>query len=282
MKASVVDGIECSEFMEEVVPVQPGGTLYVESARCTVDVRSHDAEEVRVEAEARGRHPERVIFTLQSAGDDVRFQARTEGWLTGLLGGLEVRARLWVPRRYSLAMRTSGGDAHVDGVQGHVDLQTSGGDVSLAHIVGQVGLTTSGGSVELEHLDGAVRARTSGGNTHLRDVFGDVDVRSSGGNLRIDGVDGAVDARLSGGRTSIVFLGDPEGEIRTSGGSVEVLVREEASFDLDARANGGRVEIELELERERREKSRVTGRRGPFCPRLKLRTNGGGIRLGAL
>ncbi|HTO70711.1 MAG TPA: DUF4097 family beta strand repeat-containing protein [Myxococcota bacterium] len=279
----MIEGIESPEYLEEVVPVQPGGTLYVHSARGSVDVRSHDADEVRVEAEARGRHPERVIFSLESAGDDVRFGVRTEGWLAGLFGGLDVRARLWVPRRYSLALHTSGGDARVDGISGHVDLQTSGGDVAISHIVGQVGVATSGGNFELEHLDGGVRARTSGGNTTLRDVFGDVDVRSSGGDLSIDGVDGAVDARLSGGTTSIVFLGDPEGEIRSSGGSVEILVRDEASFDLDAKANGGHVEVEVPLDREwRRDKSRVAGRRGNKGPRLKLRSNGGGIRVARL
>jgi putative adhesin len=283
MKAGkVIDRIVSPEFMEEAVPVPPGGTLYVESSRGSVDVRSHDADEVRVEAEARGRNAEHVIFTLETSGDDARFEVRTEGWLTNLFGGPEVRVRLWVPRSYSLALRTSGGDAHVDGVRGHVDLMTSGGDVWLSHTVGQVGLATSGGSVELEHLDGAVRARTSGGHTTLREVFGDVDVRSSGGDLTIDGVDGAVEARLAGGKTSIVFLGDPEGEIRTSGGAVEVLVREEASFDLDARANGGKVKVDLPLDRERSDRSRVSGRRGEKGPRLKLRTNGGDIRVALL
>ena len=276
-----MESIESPEFLEEVVPAKPGGTLFLRSSRGSVDVRSHDADEVRIEAEARGRHPERVIFALESTGEDVRFEARTEGWLTGLLGGLDVRVRVWVPREYSLVLRHSGGDARVDGITGNVDLETSGGDATLSRVIGRVGLSTSGGNLELEHLDGCVRARTSGGNTTLRDNFGDADVRTSGGNLAIDGVDGCVDARLSGGNTSIVFLGDPKGEIRSSGGSIDVRLHEDANFDLDAKANGGSLDVQVELDREwQRNKLRVYGRRGQRGSKLKIRSNGGGIRVG--
>jgi len=279
-----VETIESPEFMDEVVPVKPGGTLFVRAARGNVDVRSHDGEEVRVEAEARGRRPERVIFVLDVAGDDVRFEVRTEGWLAALFGGLDVRVRIWVPKRYSVAMRTSGGHARVDAVTGDVDLQVSGGDATLSGVVGRVALQTSGGSVDLENVDGDVSVRSSGGNTEMRDVYGDVNLRSSGGDLVIDGVDGAVRARSSGGSTSIVFLGDPEGDISSSGGSIEVLAREEACFVLDAKSHGGKIDVDLELDRERDGGShRVSGHRGPRKgPRLKLRSSGGGIRVGLL
>jgi DUF4097 and DUF4098 domain-containing protein YvlB len=276
--------IETREFMDEVVPVKPGGTLYVKSSRGALDVRSHDGDEVRIEAEARGRRADRVTFLLDTAGDDVRFEVRTEGWLFGMFGGTDVRARLWVPRRYSLALRTSGGDARVDAITGEVDLRSSGGDVALSHIVGRVTLETSGGGVEMEHVEGDVHVRSSGGNTELRDVYGDVDLRSSGGDLAIDGVDGAVRARMSGGSTSIVFLGDPDGEIRGSGGSIEILVRDEASFALDAKSQGGKIKVELELDSERTHgPHHVVGRRGDKNGmRLKLRSSGGGIRIGLI
>lgn len=284
MKARQVETIQAVEFMDEVVPVKPGGCLYVKSARGSIDVRSHEADEVRIEAEARGRRADRVTFLLDTREDDVRFEVRTEGWLFGMFGGTEVRARIWVPRTYSVALRSSGGDAHLDAITGDVDLRSSGGDVTLSRIAGRVTLETSGGRVEMEHVDGDVRVRSSGGNTQLRDVYGDVNLRSSGGDLSIDGVDGAVSARMSGGSTSIVFLGDPEGDIRGSGGSIEVLVRDEASFSLDAKSNGGKIELDLELDRERTSHNphHVTGSRGRKGPRLKLRSSGGGIHVGLI
>jgi DUF4097 and DUF4098 domain-containing protein YvlB len=283
MKAEQVEMIETREFMDEVVPVKPGGTLFVKSARGALDVRSHDGDEVRIEAEARGRRADRVIFLLDTREDDVRFEVRTEGWFVGMFGGTAVRARLWVPRRYSLALKTSGGDAHVDAITGDVDLRSSGGDVALSRVIGRVDVETSGGRMEMEHVEGDVRLRSSGGNTELRDVYGDVDLRSSGGDLSIDGVDGRVSARMSGGSTSIVFLGDPEGEIRGSGGSIEVLVRDEANFSLDAKSQGGKIDLDLDLDAERKSNPHhVSGRRGQKGPRLKLRSSGGGIRIGLI
>lgn len=283
--SAVADPIEASEWLEETLAVEAGGTLVVRTSRGTVDVRSHDADEVRVEAEARGRRADRVSFLLEQSGNDVRFEARTDGWLTGVFGSLDVRVRLWVPRRYSLVLRSSGGDVRVDGITGDMEVRTSGGDISLSRIVGRVDLSSSGGLVEVEHVDGPVRAKTSGGTFSLRDVFGDISARSSGGSFTIDGVDGSVDLRTSGGSASVVFLGDPEGEIRTSGGSVEIFVREDANAELDARASGGDVHIdeELGLEREReRGQHRYSGRLGHGGPSLKLRTSGGGIRVGLL
>jgi len=279
----VTDPIEGREWLEESLPVAPGGTLFLRSARGTVDVRSHDGDEVRVEAEARGRRAEQVRFTLEQAENDVRFEVRVDGWLAGLFGGLDVRVRLWVPKRYSLVLRASGGDVRVDGITGDVVLKTSGGDASVTRTVGPIELASSGGNLEIEHVDGDVRVKTSGGNIALRDVFGDVAARSSGGELSIDGVDGAVDVRSSGGTTSVVFLGDPEGEIRGSGGSIEVFVREDARCELDAKSNGGAIELELELDHFReRSPHCVAGTLGSGGPKLKLRSSGGGIRIGRL
>jgi hypothetical protein len=278
--AGVRDVIEARERLEEVLPVEPGGTLFVRTSRGTVDVRSHDVDEVRVEAEARGRHADRVQFALEQSGNDVRFEVRSESWLFSFFGVLDVRVRLWVPRRYGLALRTSGGDVRIDGLTGDLGLKTSGGDLTVSRTVGEVELISSGGNVEIEHVDGDVRLRTSGGNLSLRDIYGTVDARSSGGELRLDGVDGAVRAKSSGGGISVVFLSDPQGDLESSGGPVDVFVREDASFDFDAKSSGGPIQIELALAREQeRGPHRISGRAGRGGRKLRLRSSGGGIRL---
>ena len=279
----VPDPIEAREWLEETLPVEPGGTLFVRTVRGTVDVRSHDGNEVRVEAEARGRRAEQVRFLLDQSGNDVRFEVRVEGWLTGLFGPLDVRVRLWVPRRYSLVLRASGGDVRVDGITGDVTLKASGGDAAVTRTVGPIDLSCSGGNLEVVHVDGDVRVKASGGNIALRDIFGDVAARSSGGELSIDGVDGSVDLRASGGSTSVIFLGDPEGEIRGSGGSIEVLFREDARCELDARSSGGDIDLDVQLDTLREHSPhRVNGALGKGGPKLKVRSSGGGIRVGLL
>ncbi len=282
-ESAVTDSIEGSAWLEESLPVEPEGTLFVRTSRATVDVRSHDSDEVRVEAEARGRRAEQVRFLLDRSGNDVHFEIRVDGWLTGLFSALDVRARLWVPRQYSLELRSSGGDVRVDGITGEIALKTSGGDASVTRTVGPIDLAGSGGNLEIVHVDGDVRAKNSGGNVALRDVFGDIAARTSGGELHIDGVDGSVDLRSSGGSVSIVFLGDPEGEVKSTGGSIEILVREEANFEIDAKSNGGEIEFEFDLDdRRERSKHHVVGSLGDGGPRLVVRSSGGSIRIGQL
>jgi DUF4097 and DUF4098 domain-containing protein YvlB len=279
----VDEPIEASEWLEESLPVEPGGTLFVRSACGCLDVRSHDTDEVRIEAEARGRRAQQVSFLLARSGNDVRFEVHAVGWLIGLFRSLDVRVRIWVPRRYSLNLRTHSGDVRVDGISGDIALATSGGDASVTRTVGPIELSTSGGNLEIEHVDGDVHAKTSGGNVSLRDVFGSVSARSSGGELSIDGVDGAVKLRSSGGSTSVVFLGDPEGEIACSGGAIEVLFREDAHCEFDARSSGGEISLDVGLDPlHERTPQRVTGTLGDGGPKLKLRSSGGGIRIGVL
>jgi DUF4097 and DUF4098 domain-containing protein YvlB len=282
-ESEVDEPIEAGEWLEESLPVEPGGTLFVRSARGDVDVRSHDTDEVRIEAEARGRRAQQVRFHVERSGNDVRFEVRTDGWLVGLFGSLGVRVRIWLPRRYSLVLRTRGGDVRVDGITGDVTLETSGGDASVTRTVGPIELSSSGGNLEIEHVDGDVRAKTSGGNVTLRDVFGDVRARSSGGELEIDGVDGAVELRSSGGSASIVFLGDPQGEIASSGGALQVLFRDGARCELDARSSGGGIALDVELDRVWEQSAqRVRGVLGDDGPKLKLRSAGGGIHIGLI
>ena len=279
----MVETIESPEFLEEVVPVKPGGTLFVRSARGTVDVRVHDLDEVRVEAEARGRHPERVIFTLECADDDVRFEVHVEGWLTGLFGGIDVRTRIWVPQQYSLVLRNSGGDARVDGITGNVDLETSGGDVTLSRITGRLGLHTSGGKLELEHLDGCVRARSSGGDAVLRDVFGDVDVRTSGGNLTIDGVDGASTRGSPAATPPSCSSAIPRARSAAPAATSTCGSTKTRTSTSTPRRTAASLKVDVELDRKwQHDKLRVHGRRGQRGSRLKIRSNGGGIRVGLI
>ena len=247
---AVPDPIEAHEWLEESLPVQPGGTLFVRTSRGTVDVRSHDGDEVRVEAEARGRRADQVRFVLDQSGNDVRFEVRVEGWLTGLFGSLDVRARLWVPRRYSLVLRASGGDVRIDGITGDVSLKTSGGDASLTRTVGPIDLSSSGGNLEIVHVDGDVRVKTSGGNLTLRDVFGDVARPELGRRARDR-------RRRRRGRSELLGRLDLGGVPRRSRGRDQGLGR----LDRRARARGRALRARREVER-RRHRRRLRARPG--------------------
>jgi hypothetical protein len=270
------------EWLEQSVPVEPGGTLYVHLDRGSVEVSSHDASEVRIEASSRGWGSGMVLFSLEKEGNDVQLDGDVDGFLPLLFGGARIRVQAWVPRSYSVEIQTHGGSLQARGIGGRVAAQTSGGRIEINRVDGPALLRTSGGRIIAEEVNGDLRAHTSGGRIEISYVNGDVEARTSGGRIEIHGVSGMVDAKTSGGPIEVSFVDEPAGRLETSGGSIDVLFPAGAGADLDARTSGGRVEIEHDLEVEGRERPHhVSGHiNGGGLP-LRLRTSGGSIRVRA-
>ena len=89
-------------------------------------------------------------------------------------------------------------------------------------------------------------------------------------------------ARTSGGRIEVRFAGDPEGDIRTSGGPIVAEFPRDAGVDLEARTSGGRVKLESDVAIELRggiDPQNVQGRVNGGGPDLKLRTSGGNVSI---
>jgi hypothetical protein len=265
---------------EQSIDAEPGGTLRVKLGFGSVEVETHDRNEVRVDAEAEGR-ARSMRFRLSGDGRDTKLEGDTEGgwWF---LGRPDVEVRVRIPREYSVQIETGGGTIQVEDVRGSVVARTSGGEIELNGAEGSVDLRTSGGAIDAEEIRGELRARTSGGPISVSEADGPVEVRTSGGDLEILDVVGPVNAHTSGGSVSVRFTGVPEGTVKTSGGSIEAEFAEDAGVDLDARTSGGRVEIEEEIRVSGRiDPSRVEGEINGGGPHLKLRTSGGNILIRA-
>jgi hypothetical protein len=274
------DRIQTDEWIEEEVPVEPGGTLYVDLDRGSVCVESHDADTVRVAGDARGWSASMARFVLEKVGSDVQLDLSFGGWLRGLFLPARVEVVVWVPRRYSVEVGTRGGRIQARNIGGRVGLDTSGGHIRLSNVDGPALLRTSGGHVEIEDVRGDLRARTSGGHIRARQVRGNAEARTGGGRIELEDIGGEVDARTSGGRISVSFREEPWGRAETSGGSIEVSFRKGTGAELDARTSGGRIEVDSSIRIEgRRERSRIVGRLNDGGAPLHLRTSGGSIRL---
>ncbi len=288
MELAVANPVEASEtfsadeWLEERVPVEPGGTLYLDMDRGSVEVRSHDLSEVYVQAEARGWAAGMVSFSLARHGNDVEFDGSVDGWFPNLLGQPKIRVRAFVPREYSVEIETRGGPIRVEEITGRLAALTRGGRVEVRRVEGPVLARTSGGRIEVLEVLGHLRARTSGGSIRLAGIRGDLEARTSGGSIKIEDAGGEVDARTSGGSISASFTDEPWGRLETSGGSISVEFAADAGADIDARTSGGTVKIDEHLEIDGKLgrhsfRGRLHGGGSPF----KVRTSGGSIRLRA-
>jgi DUF4097 and DUF4098 domain-containing protein YvlB len=268
---------QADEFREDVA-VRAGGTLRVELAMGGLEIETHDDARVEVEASSGGWGGG-LEFTLTGDGTN----ARLVGERAGLpFMGFGARVRVRVPEEYSLDLTTGGGAIEIEAVQGSVRAKTSGGSIDLEGAVGAVDLRTSGGAIRVEEVEGDTVLRTSGGSITASDIDGALEVETSGGPIRLQDVDGPVRAHTSGGGISARFAGAPAGELRTSGGSIEVELPEGTGAELEARTSGGRVSIDGEITVSGDlDRSEVRGRLGPGGERLVLQTSGGNIRVRA-
>lgn len=272
--------INAEEWLDERVPVDPGGTLFVDLDRGAVEVLSHDAHEVYIQAEARGWAAGMVHFALAHTGNDVEFDGSVDGWFPNLLGQPRIEVRAWVPREYSVEVETRGGRIHVEEITGRLGAVTRGSRIQAARIAGPVLARTSGGRIEILDVLGDLRARTSGASVRLAGVRGDIEVRTSGGSIKIEDAGGEVDARTSGASVQASFADEPWGRIETSGGSVNVECPAHAGTELDAKTSGGSLQIDDAFEiRGKRHKHRFHGTLNGGGSPLAIRTSGGSIRV---
>jgi hypothetical protein len=274
------------ERISESFPCEPGGTLFIDLDRGSLEVTSHPKSEVRIETQVSGLATHLVHFTVETEGIDVWLDGTLAGWLPLFFGlGARIRVRCWVPDEYAVDARTRGGRVRMRDIGGPVAVETRGGPIQVDGVDGAARLKTSGGTIEAAEIDGDLRAQTSGGRVEIANVSGTVEAGTSGGRVEAYGVVGNIEARTSGGRIFASFASEaPSGELRTSGGEIEVLLPEHAGCVLEARTSGGRVKVDSQFElqpRERTRSNRIHADLNRGGETLKLRTSGGGIRVRA-
>jgi DUF4097 and DUF4098 domain-containing protein YvlB len=167
--------------------------------------------------------------------------------------------RIWVPREYSVDVRSTAGAVRLEDTTGAVRVRTAGeveiaraegpvrvradGDVHLAEVVGDVDVRLDEGDIDARHIRGDVELRTGRGEIEVSHVQGMLVARTSRGSLDIRDLAGPVEAVTERGGVYASFVDDPEGRLETSRGSVEVLLPERARAQLEAISRQGNVEL---------------------------------------
>jgi hypothetical protein len=291
---------------EERVRVEPGGLLEVtldlgvgmRPDQGSLEVGTHEANEVRVVADASGWGASGVAFELEHDERGVRFYGRVVGALSWMFGGPRVEVRIWVPREFSLDLRSSAGPIRIDdttgsvrartsdaeieveGVEGDLKLRTRPGSIRVAEVTGSVDIRASSGDLELSWIRGDVEARTGRGEIHLAHVDGEVVLRSDRGGIEVEDLDGSVEAKTERGNIVASFVSEPAGSLETSRGSVELEIPAGAGAQLEAVSRRGAVELAQALTPPgEHSESRVAGPINGGGQPLRLYTARGGVRV---
>lgn len=264
--------------MTKTFPVDPGGTLTLESDTGSIAVQGADIDSVDVEIlfEVKTADENRAQKILEDydiqfshRGDDVSIEAKykKEGinkfWNT-IGQHLRVKFIIAVPSEYN------------------VDLNTKGGSISVENLHGRVLSKTSGGSLKFDKIEGSVSGKTSGGSISIGEVVGSSNIHTSGGSITVEEVLGTIKAHTSGGSVKATISRQPDSDCRltTSGGSITVYLSESLGFILNAETSGGRINTDFPVSLKGKVNKRsLRGEMNGGGPELYLRTSGGSIYL---
>jgi DUF4097 and DUF4098 domain-containing protein YvlB len=268
---------ETEEKLNQRFTVQPERQLVVDVDFGSIDVATHETDEVVVDVRRKITRKNRADeeeflkdhpVTFSQDGDTVTVRSRRNGvggWSSSGRSRTEAKYTVQVPAQFNTQLKTSGGGIAVSDLVGEVKANTSGGGLSFVRVRGPLDAVTSGGGIRLSDCEGDLKIRTSGGgidvsggsgsldghtsggSVTVKAFEGDARVDTSGGGLTIENVIGPVAGSTSGGSVSAVLPSPLPGDVKlsTSAGGVTVVVQEDAAFDLDASTSAGRVSTEL-------------------------------------
>jgi Putative adhesin len=268
-----------------------GGRLTLRTDVGSVAIVGSDTHEVVVHAEMNGSDDFLARFAVSAAPDaagvTVTGRLDRRNWLSwfgwhDLFQG-KVRFTIDVPRDYAVDMRTAGGSVDVRQLNASLRGSTSGGSITIRDVLGAIDTRTSGGSIDAARLRGPTQLRTSGGSIRVTDSTGDLDVHASGGSIRLEAIDGQVGAVTSGGSVHAAVSANRGVSLRTSGGSITLLLPASVRASIDAHTSGGRAESTLPLsEVEIAVRNHLRGAINGGGNSILLRTSGGSIHIAPL
>ena len=273
---------------EKLFIVQEGGEVNVEADAGTVKIDSWEKNEVSVVVEIEGSDSRaekyKVEFRQEGNIIYVTGKVRDKSFFKWHVGDLEAYYTIYTPKKFNTVVKTSGGNVESKNLIGKVDYNSSGGNIKVEKIDGETILSTSGGNVDAIEVKGDIDAETSGGNVFCENIVGNVKGYTSGGDVEFAGVDGRVKGGTSGGNVTVKVTGDNKGiDVETSGGDIDIFVKNGIGADVDAETSGGSVDCDLPVTvrgkvRESELHGKINGGGNP----IRANTSGGSIRIATL
>ena len=265
--------------LDEIVPVDGPGTLFLDLDQGSVRVTTHADPTVEIRARARGLGAEDVDFAVHLHEGDVEVDATRSSWLPRWLRLTRIHVEARVPEGFSVEIDTGGGRVSASGIGGRIAVRSGGGSIRVREVSGPALLQTSAGAIRIARIEGDVRAKTGAGGVEAERISGFAELRSGAGPLRIARAVGPIDLRTGAGPVRVDFSRHPEGQIETQAGSVTIGLPRESAVDIDAKTRRGEVEVRLPIECEERATDELRGRLGGGGAPLRIRTGAGSIRI---
>jgi hypothetical protein len=158
----------------------------------------------------------------------------------GTAAGLRCRGRLGEVR-----FTTSHGDIRIERA-GRLRLQTNSGDISVTHADGHADVTTTHGNVRIGEVEGTALVKTSHGDLSVGEVTGELRLNNAYGDITVERALAGVAAKTAYGDVRIKEVVSGSVVLETTGGGLELGVREGTAAWLDVSSQHGTVDVSMD------------------------------------
>jgi hypothetical protein len=243
------------EGFVKTIPASKKTTLSALMRTATIKVVGWDRKEVKIEC---GSDLSRVI---RVKGDEITigpFPTHVPG------AGSEDDIVVHVPSACPVKARNIGGDLTAEGTTGLLALTTVSGKIRVERVKGDLALKSVSGDIKGEAIGGS--------RLSVKAVSGDVRFRKVTSKT--------VSLKVQSGNISLHGAFPPEGAVRmySVSGDSTIILPPDATFVLEARTAGGKVESEFKLEGEVSE-SVVNGKAGSGGTKISMSSAGGDLNI---
>jgi TonB family protein len=228
----------------KIVPLEPGAAAVVRyTAHIETDARAPLAEHLLEHYSLAAK--------ATSAGVEISGTLPPQMARSYAIGAqFWVQFEVYVPRGYSVEVKTGGGDIETQDIGGTANLSTQGGNIRTGRIgvTGHPGmgaghsvakLETEGGHIQVLDVAGDLNAFTAGGHVNAGNISGDALLHSGGGHIRAGQIGGRATLETDGGN---ITVGRAENfvSVRTGGGQIDFG---EVRGSVRAQTGGGGIRI---------------------------------------
>jgi beta-lactamase regulating signal transducer with metallopeptidase domain len=237
--------VSAESLFEKTITAKSGEVLTLDlKTGGNVTIRGWDQEQVRVRARLAGEDWRDTRVDLERWAGGVRLHSEFDG--TADRRSTRHSFEIWVPRRMSLDLESSGGSLALNDVTGEFRGQTGGGSMIIEGAKGSARLSTGGGNVRVTNsaLDGSVS--TGGGEVIIANVTGGL--RASSGSGPVIHVPGIIEpaSTIVGGvgsnaTTATIFgsVGSNATTVTSSGSGGGVVTSVAGGVGRTISSNGG-------------------------------------------
>ncbi|WP_182876027.1 DUF4097 family beta strand repeat-containing protein [Microbispora sp. H10670] len=144
-----------------------------------------------------------------------------------------------------VTLTTSYGDIRVEQA-GRLRVKSTHGDISVVRASGHAEVTTTHGGIHIGEVDGTAAVRTSHGAVRIREVTGELRLNSAHGDIAVDRALAGVAAKTAYASLRIGEAVSGSIAMETTGGGLDVGIREGTAAWLDVASTYGTVDVSLD------------------------------------